>query len=151
MKTTGKRIGALALAALLSTAVIAGNVVSASATSSSVKVVTLASTSTSKPAAPSGVKVSISYPSNTRATVKVSWNKVSGASGYQIMTGGNSSMTVGDTMSTTTSTSKSISHNRSKNEYTRYFKVRAYKTVNGSKVYGSWSAVKSVSVAKKRT
>ena len=148
-KTTRRRIAVFALTAMLSTSSLSGMVMPASATST--RVVALASTSASKPAAPSGVKVSISYPSNTKATVKVSRNKVSGVSGYQIMTGGNSSMTVDDTMYTTTSTSKSISYTRSKNAYTRYFKVRAYKTVNGSKVYGSWSAVKSVSVAKKRT
>lgn len=146
-RTTRKKLTALALMAILSAGTMSGMVMPASAAST--RVVALASTSTSKPAAPSGVKVSISYPSNTKATVKVSWNKVSGASGYQIMTGGNSSMTVDDTMYTTTSTSKSISYIRSKNAYTRYFKVRAYKTVNGKRTYGSWSAVKSVTIAKK--
>lgn len=146
MKKTTRRIAAFALTEMLSTATLPGMAMSASAAS----VVTLASTSTSKPATPSGVKVSISYPSNLKATVKVSWNKVSGASGYQIMTGGNSSMTVDDATYTTTGSSKSISYTRSKKAFTRYFKVRAYKTVNGKKVYGSWSAVKSVFVAKKR-
>lgn len=146
MKKTTRRIAAFALTAMLSTATLPGMAMPASAAS----VVTLASTSTSKPATPSGVKVSISYPSNLKATVKVSWNKVSGASGYQIMTGGNSSMTVDDVTYTTTGSSKSISYTRGKKVFTRYFKVRAYKTVNGKKVYGSWSAVKSVSVAKKR-
>lgn len=145
-KTTRRRIAAFALTAMLSTATLPGIAMPASAAS----VVTLASTSTSKPATPSGVKVSISYPSNLKATVKVSWNKVSGASGYQIMTGGNSSMTVDDVTYTTTGSSKSISYTRSKKAFTRYFKVRSYKTVNGKKVYSNWSAVKSVSVAKKR-
>lgn len=99
-KTIRRRIAAFALTAMLSTSTLSGMVMPASAAST--RVVALASTSTSKPAAPSGVKVSISYPSNTKAAVKVSWNKVSGASGYQIMTGGNSSMTVDDTMYTTT-------------------------------------------------
>lgn len=149
MKTTGKRIGALALAALLSTAVIAGNVVPASAASSSVKIVTLASSTISKPATPTNVKLTVSYPSKTKATVKLSWNKVSGATGYQVMTGGNSSMTMDDITYTATGTSKSISYSRSSSAYKRYFKVRAYKTVNGKRTYGSWSAVKSVTIAKK--
>ncbi|MDO4175281.1 MAG: hypothetical protein Q4D42_11010 [Eubacteriales bacterium] len=145
-KTTRRRIAAFALTATLSTTTLSGMVLPASAAS----VATLASTSTSKPATPSGVKVSISYPSNRKATAKVSWNNVSGASGYQIMTGGNSSMTVDDATYTTTGSSKSISYTRGKKAFTRYFKVRVYKTVNGKKIYGGWSAVKSVSVAKKR-
>ena len=144
-RTTRRRIAAFALTTMLSTTTLSGMAMPASAAS----VVTLASTSTSNPAKPSSVKVSVSYPSKTKATVKVSWKKVSGASGYQIMTGGNSSMTVDDTTYTTTSTSRSMSYTRSKSAYKRYFKVRAYKTVKGKKVYGSWSAVKSVSVAKK--
>lgn len=145
-RSTQRRIAAFALTAMLSTSTLSIAALPASAAS----VITLASTSTSKPATPSGVKVSISYPSNLKATVKVSWNKVSGASGYQIMTGGNSSMTVDDATCATTGSSKSISYTRSKKAFTRYFKVRAYKTVNGKNVYGSWSGVKSVSIAKKR-
>ena len=146
-RTTRRRIAAFALTTMLATSTLSGMVMPASAAS----VVALASTSTAKPAIPSGVKVSVSYPSKTKATVKVSWNKVSGASGYQVMTGGNSKMTVDDATYTTTGKSKSISYTRSKKAFTRYFKVRAYKTVKGKKVYGSWSAVKSVSVAKKKS
>lgn len=146
-RTTRRRIAAFALTAMLSTTMLSGM----AAPSSAASVVMLASASTSKPATPSSVKVSVSYPSKTKATIKVSWKKVSGASGYQVMTGGNSSMTVDDTTYTTTGTSRSISYTRSKSAYKRYFKVRAYKTVKGKKVYGSWSAVKSVSVAKKKS
>lgn len=123
-RTTRRRIAAFALATMLATNTLSGMVMPASAAS----VVTLASTSAAKPATPSGVKVSVSYPSKTKATVKVSWNKVSGASGYQVMTGGNSKMTVDDATYTTTGKSKSIRYTRSKKAFTRYFKVRAYKT-----------------------
>ena len=146
-RTTRRRIAAFALTAMLSTTMLSGM----AAPSSAASVITLASASTSKPAKPGSVKVSVSYPSKIKATIKVSWKKVSGASGYQVMTGGNSSMTVDDTTYTTTGTSRSISYTRSKSAYKRYFKVRAYKTVKGKKVYGSWSAVKSVSVAKKKS
>ena len=141
-KTTRRRIAAFALTAMLSTAAMPQMVVPASAA-------VVSTTSASKPAAPSGVKAGISYPSKTKATVTVSWSKVSGASGYQIMYGGNSGMTVDDGSTTTASTTKAFSYTRGSKAFTRYFKVRAYKTVNGKKVYGSWSAVKSVTVSKK--
>lgn len=148
-RTTRRRIAAFALTALLVAGTLSGIAMPASAASTTV--VTLTSVSTSKPAKPSSVKVSVSYPSKTKATIKVSWKKVSGASGYQIMTGGNSSMTVDDAVYTTTGTSKSIGYSRGKSTYKRYFKVRAYKTVNGRRVYGNWSDVKSASVAKKKS
>lgn len=58
-------------------------------------------------------------------------------------------MTVDDGSCNTTAVSKTFTYTRSSKAYNRYFKVRAYKTVNGTKVYGSWSAVKSVSIARK--
>ena len=80
-----RRISAVALAAVLSTAALAGNVVPASAASTA-QTVTLASSSASKLAAPN-VRISVSYPSKTKAAVKLSWSKISGASGYQILYG----------------------------------------------------------------
>ena len=142
-----RRISAVALAAVLSTAALAGNVVPASAASTA-QTVKLASSSASKLAAPN-VRISVSYPSKTKAAVKLSWSKISGASGYQILYGGNSSMTVDDGSCNTTAVSKTFTSTRSSKVYNRYFKVRAYKTVNGTKVYCSWSAVKSVSIARK--
>lgn len=141
-KTNRRRIAAFALTAMLSTAVVPQMVMPASAA-------VVSTTSTSKPAAPSGVMAGIRYPSKKKATVAVSWSKVSGASGYQIMYGGNSGMTVDDGSATTTATSRAFSYTRGSKAFTRYFKVRAYKTVNGKKVYGRWSAVKSVTVSRK--
>ncbi|MGN0531610.1 MAG: fibronectin type III domain-containing protein, partial [Eubacterium sp.] len=78
--------------------------------------------------------------------IKASWKKVSGyASGYQIYWSRNSSFsnvvakTTVSGQSTTSYTGKNFTKGR------RYYvKVRAYKTVNGTKYYGSWSNVKSI-------
>jgi uncharacterized protein YjdB len=77
-------------------------------------------------------------------SVKISWKKVSGASGYQVYratskTGTYSRVATVTNGSTVTYTNKSLTTGK-----TYYYKVRAYRTVNGTKVYGSFSSVKSV-------
>lgn len=77
--------------------------------------------------------------------IKVIWKKKSGASGYQIYwaTDKNFKKVVSKTIvkygKTTSYTGKNFTKGK---KY--YVKVRAYKTINGKKVYGSWSTVKSV-------
>ncbi len=90
-----------------------------------------------KPAVPGSVKVTSA--SSTKA--KVSWNKVSGASGYEVYrsTKKDSGYKRVKTTSSTSWTNSSL-----KKGTTYYYKVRAYKTVNGKKVYGAYSSVKSI-------
>lgn len=69
--------------------------------------------------------------------VKVSWKNINGETGYQIsralkQTGTN----VVATVKTTTGKSKVVKAPKGK---TYYYKVRAYKTVNGKKIFGPWS------------
>ena len=67
--------------------------------------------------------------------VKLTWNKVSGANGYEI------NMVIpgyGNTVITTTSTNRTVS-GLTETDYSYDTQVRAYKTVNGKKVYGSYS------------
>lgn len=78
---------------------------------------------------PSTLKVS----TRNNTSLKLSWSKVSGASGYQLQ------QLSGDTYktkATTSSTSATVSNLLAGKNYK--FRVRAYKTVNGKKYYSSW-------------
>ena len=73
--------------------------------------------------------------------VKVTWKNISGETGYQISRSTSSTGTnIVSTYKTTTGTSKVISAVKG-TKY--YYKVRAYRVVNGKTVYGEWSAVRS--------
>ena len=85
---------------------------------------------------PSGVKA-VSASANS---VKVSWNAVSGATGYQVWRGtsSNGTFTSLGTVTTTSKVSTALTTGK-----TYYYKVRAYKEVNGTKKFGEYSAVVS--------
>lgn len=79
-------------------------------------------------------------------TVKVSWKKVTGANGYRVYrsTSKNGEYTSAGFIkkgSTVTFKDKKVSEGK-----TYYYKIRAYRTVNGKRVYGPYSAVKSVKI-----
>ncbi|MCM1114572.1 MAG: fibronectin type III domain-containing protein [Clostridium sp.] len=74
---------------------------------------------------------------------KAQWEKISGAEGYQIMYSTTSDYKSNKSIYVSSSTlSKTLTGLNSNKTY--YVKVRAYKTKNGKKVYGFWSATKSV-------
>lgn len=75
--------------------------------------------------------------------VTVSYKKVTGATGYQISYA-TSKQGKYKVAGTTQKTSYNISKLKSKKKV--YVKVRAYKTINGKKVYASYSSVKSITV-----
>ena len=92
-------------------------------------------------------KTSIKKLSKGKKKFTVTWAKVSGVKGYQIQYSSdkkfkknNKSVTV-TKQKTTKATVKKL---KSKKKY--YVRVRTYKTVNGKKIYSSWSKVKSVKV-----
>ena len=102
--------------------------------SNTVSVVTLPST-------PGSVKVKAGS-----RQAKISWKKVSGVTGYEVYrstkkSSGYKRVTTIKKASTTSYTNKKLS---SKKKY--YFKVRAYKTVNGKKLYSAYSSPKQVKV-----
>lgn len=113
-------------------------------------------TPTSKPTATPTVKVSapkkvtVSKASNVKGKkLKVTWKKVTGASGYQIVIATNKKFTSGKktiTVKNGKTTSKTISKLKKKKTY--YVKVRVYKTLNGKKVCGKYSNIKKVTIKK---
>ncbi len=89
------------------------------------------------PAAPGGVSIGKA----SKKYVKVSWNKVSGADGYRVYR--STSKTSGFSKIKTVKSGATISCKKKTTRYKKYYyKVRAYKTVNGKKVWGKYSAVK---------
>lgn len=90
-------------------------------------------------------KTSIKKLGKGKKKFTVTWAKISGVKGYQIQYSSdkkfkknNKSVTV-TKQKTTKATVKKL---KSKKKY--YVRVRTYKTVNGKKIYSSWSKVKSV-------
>ncbi|MBR1749444.1 MAG: fibronectin type III domain-containing protein [Ruminococcus sp.] len=77
---------------------------------------------------------------------KVTWTKNTSGGGYQIAYSTKSSFSSKTTKSISGSSKTSVTLKSLKKGKTYYFKVRAYKTVNGTKIYGEYSAVKSVKI-----
>ena len=82
--------------------------------------------------------------STSKKKIKASWSKVSGASGYQVMwsTYKNFSKNYKTKSVKAKYSSKTVTTAQSKKTY--YARVRAYKTINGKKVYSPWSSTKKV-------
>lgn len=117
-----------------------GSATTPSTTQPTTKPSTTKNTETVKPK-----KTSIKKLSKGKKKFTVTWAKVSGIKGYQIQYSSdkkfkknNKSVTV-TKQKTTKATVKKL---KSKKKY--YVRVRTYKTVNGKKIYSSWSKVKSV-------
>ncbi len=86
-------------------------------------------------------KISTPTVSKSGTKVKVKWKNISGETGYQISRSTKKTGTnIVSTYKTTSGTYKIVKATKGK---TYYYKVRAYKTVDGKKVYGPWSSVKS--------
>lgn len=101
-----------------------------------------ASTAISGKVVPTTTKITSAKVKNNKVTLK--WKKVSGVSGYEVY------RAVGKTgkykkVKTLTSASKTTYVNNSLKDGKKYsYKIRAYKKVNGKKVYSEYSTIKSV-------
>ena len=85
--------------------------------------------------------------STKKKTIQVQWKKLSGVTGYQVQTALDKKFKKGKktyTVKKAKTTKKTIKKLKSKKKY--FVRIRAYKTVNGKKYYGSWSKAKSVKV-----
>ena len=82
--------------------------------------------------------------STSKKKIKASWSKVGGASGYQVMWSTYKDFSKNYKTKSVKSKylSKTVTAAQSKKTY--YVRVRAYKTINGKKVYSQWSNTKKV-------
>ena len=90
--------------------------------------------------APTGLTLS----SPSKGTVTVSWKAVSGATGYQVYYG--TSKTSAKTALTKGTRKLTISKSGLTSKKGYYFRVRAFKKVNGKRVYGPFCTVKGKTV-----
>ena len=92
-------------------------------------------------------KTSISkITSPSKKKVKVVWKKVSGVNGYEIYRATSKKGKYKKIATVKSGKTVSYTDKKLKSKKRYYYKVRAYKVSNGKKVYGDYSAVKSVKV-----
>ncbi len=97
-------------------------------------------TATSKPKAASFKKVTAS-----KKSISFTWAKVKGVKGYQIQLATDKKFKKNKktvTIKKQKTTKTTVKKLKAKKKY--YVRIRTYKTVNGKKIYSSWSKVKSV-------
>ena len=76
----------------------------------------------------------------------VTWKTVSGATGYEVQYSTSSKFKNAKTATVSKGSSKKTTIKKLTKGKKYYVKVRAYKTVDGKKIYGAWSEVKNVKV-----
>ncbi len=104
---------------------------------------TTTKTSTKKTTKPK--KTSISKLKKGKKQITVYWKKITGVKGYQVQVATDKKFKKNKktvTISKQKTTKTTVKKLKAKKKY--YVRVRTYKTVNGKKIYSSWSAVKSV-------
>lgn len=103
-------------------------------------------TAQKKPTYPTIKKAAISKVKNVRTyKAKISVKKMSNVRGYQYKYSVSKKFTKSTVKN---STKTSLTTKKLKKKQTCYAKVRAYKLVNGFRIYGNWSKVKSVKIKK---
>ncbi|MDO4274216.1 MAG: leucine-rich repeat domain-containing protein [Eubacteriales bacterium] len=88
--------------------------------------------------------MALTVKSSAKKVAAISWKAVSGASGYDVYYGTSKSKVTSKVVTGTTKLT--VNKTKLTSGKTYYFRARAYRVVNGKKVYGAYSAVKSVKV-----
>ena len=103
--------------------------------------------------ASSAAKSTLAKPKGTKAaaasatSIKVSWKKVSGASGYEVYRATSKGGKYSKVGTIKKGSTVSYTDKKATTGKTYYYKVRAYKTSGKAKVYSAYSAVTSAKVA----
>lgn len=113
-----------------------------SATNISSEITTSAATSTTQPPAKAVIK---SLKNVKKRKLKITLKKITGAAGYQIRYCDNKKF---QGYASKNSTKRKITIKKLTKKTTYYVKARAYKKVNGKKVYGAWSKIKKRKIKK---
>ena len=92
-----------------------------------------------------GVKIAAKAKNNKKGTVTVSYNKVTGATKYQIY---RSEKKNGKYTLVGTSKKTTFADKKAKKKKTYYVRIRTYKKVSGKTYYSGWSSVKKVKIKK---
>ena len=98
-------------------------------------------------AAPAAVKLS-SVKNISSKSIKVTWKKQSGVTGYQVQYSTSSKMKSAKTVTVKKAATTSVTISKLKKGKKYYVRVRTYKKVNGVKYYSGWSKAKTVTTKK---
>ena len=91
-------------------------------------------------------KVTVSGLKAGKKSITVNWKTVSGSTGYQIQYSTNKNFSKGKTITISGSGKNSATIKKLTSKKNYYVRVRAYKTINGKKNYGTYSSAKTVKV-----
>lgn len=95
-----------------------------------------------------GKVTGVSIINNTSNTVTIMWNPCEGVSGYQIQYAQNKAFTQKKKIKNAGKSTNKKTISKMVKGKTYYVRVRAYKKVDGGKIFGKWSAVKKVKIKK---
>lgn len=89
-------------------------------------------------------KTTLKAKASDAKNVKLTWSKVKGASGYEIYRSNSKDGKYKKVKNISKGSTASYKNGKLKKSTTYYYKIRAYRKVDGKKVYGSYSSVVSV-------
>lgn len=89
-------------------------------------------------------KTTLKAKASDAKNVKLTWSKIKGASGYEIYRSNSKDGKYSKVKTISKGSTTSYKNGKLKKSTTYYYKIRAYRKVNGKKVYGSYSSVVSV-------